>query len=55
MLLGFLTLAAAPEISFDSLIHDFGEIKEEAGKVSHKFNFVNTGDDTLKVIRVKAS
>jgi hypothetical protein len=50
-----MTLAAAPEISFNNLTHDFGDIKEEAGKVTYDFTFVNTGDDTLKIIKVKAS
>lgn len=55
LLLSFISLVAAPEISFDALTHDFGDIKEEDGKVTHDFNFENTGDDTLKIIRVKAS
>ena len=50
-----LTLAADPVISFNFLSHNFGDIKEEDGKVSYDFTFTNTGDDTLKIIKVKAS
>jgi len=40
-------------IKFDKLEHDFGKIKEEAGKVKCRFTFTNQGDDTLKIINVK--
>ena len=55
LIIVFVTLNAAPEISFNFLTHDFGEIKEEDGKVSFDFTFTNTGDDTLTVTKVKAS
>ena len=32
-----------PKIKFDKKQHDFGTIKEEAGKVSCIFNFENVG------------
>jgi len=50
-----VSLAAAPEISFNSLTHDFGDIKEEDGKVTYDFSFTNTGDEPLKITKVKAS
>jgi len=50
-----VSLAAAPEISFNFLTHDFGDIKEEDGKVTYDFDFTNTGDEPLKLIKVKAS
>ena len=42
-------------IKFNNIEHDFGKIKEEAGKVKCTFTFTNTGDDTLKIINVKPS
>jgi uncharacterized protein DUF1573 len=42
-------------IKFDTLYHDFGNIHEEDGKVITKFNFINTGTDTLKIITAPAS
>ena len=45
----------APSISFTNTVHDFGTIKEEAGKVSFRFEFVNTGGQPLLVQNVTAS
>jgi len=42
-------------IKFDKTVHDYGKIKEEAGKVKCRFTFTNTGNDTLKIINVKPS
>jgi hypothetical protein len=42
-------------IKFDTTYHDFGIIHEEDGKVVTKFNFTNTGNDTLKIITAPAS
>lgn len=42
-------------IKFDKVEHDFGKIKEEAGKVKCRYTFTNMGDDTLKIINVKPS
>ena len=36
-------------IKFDTLYHDYGNVPEEKGKVVTKFNFTNTGNDTLKI------
>ena len=44
-----------PKILFETRIHDFGDIKEEDGKVEYQFNFINKGDEPLKLITVKAS
>ena len=41
-----------PLIVFEEVMHDFGNI-EEGIKVSHNFQFSNTGDDTLRIKRVK--
>ncbi len=40
---------------WDSPRHNFGEVKEEGGSVSHKFNFTNTGDKPLVITNVHAS
>ncbi|HNW89803.1 MAG TPA: DUF1573 domain-containing protein [Bacteroidales bacterium] len=42
-------------IKFDKTEHDFGQIKEEAGKVQCTFTFTNIGNDTLKIVSVKPS
>ena len=42
-------------ISFDETVHDFGEIKEENGNVSYKFEFTNTGSEPLIVQNVVPS
>lgn len=42
-------------ISFDDMVHDFGDIKEAEGVVNHKFEFTNTGSEPLIVQRVTAS
>jgi len=48
-------LMALPEITFNEMEHDFVTIKEEDGPVEYKFEFTNTGDEPLKLIRVKAT
>lgn len=52
--LGFSQSKTA-QISFDTDVHDFGTIKEESGKVSYKFEFVNTGTTPLLIETVKAT
>ena len=42
-------------ISYESLSHDFGKIKEEDGSVMHEFVFTNTGSVPLVIKRVTAS
>ena len=44
-----------PEISFDTMEHDFGQIKEGGGKVHYTFEFTNTGDEPLKIVKVKSA
>jgi len=44
-----------PNFSFDSTLHDFGNIKEEAGNVAHTFSFTNTGGQPLVINNVRAS
>ncbi|HNW89802.1 MAG TPA: DUF1573 domain-containing protein [Bacteroidales bacterium] len=42
-------------IKFDNTEHDFGQIKEEAGKVKYRYTFANKGNDTLRIVSVKPS
>ena len=44
-----------PKISFNKQLHDFGKFKEADGKVTHKFEFINTGGSDLVVQNVSAS
>ena len=44
-----------PNISFNKETHDFGFIQESKGKVSCKFEFINTGNEPLIINTVKAS
>lgn len=44
-----------PAISFSTLTHDFGTINESDGKVTHKFEFKNTGSQPLIIEQVNAS
>ncbi len=44
-----------PTFSFEETIHNFGEIKEEKGKVVHEFSFTNTGQQPLVIHNVRAS
>ncbi len=44
-----------PKISFTETLHDFGKFKEADGKVTHKFEFINTGGENLIIQKVTAS
>lgn len=44
-----------PAIQFATLSHDFGTLKEEAGKATHEFVFTNTGNAPLIIQQVTAS
>lgn len=46
---------AQPQISFMKQLHDFGEIDPDGGVQSHRFEFVNVGDEALRLLDVKAS
>jgi len=48
-------LSAQPKLNFASTRHDYGSIKEEAGKQEAVFNFTNTGDSVLVITRVQSS
>lgn len=44
-----------PEITFETITHDFGTFPEENGKVSCVFEFTNTGKADLVLQKVRAS
>lgn len=46
-------LAAQPKLNFASTRHDYGTIKEAAGKQEAVFQFTNTGDSVLVLTRVQ--
>lgn len=50
-------MAAKPasKIVFDGTTHDFGNIHEEKGPVTHVFEFTNNGDAPLVIISATAS
>lgn len=60
VLLGLNMLSAIAQqknatISFDKIVHDFGDIKEADGRVSYQFEFTNTGNNSLIIQKVNAS
>jgi len=50
-----IALQAQPAIQFDESTHDFGEVMEADGPISHKFEFTNTGTAPVVINNVKAS
>ncbi|MBC8313192.1 MAG: DUF1573 domain-containing protein [Candidatus Cloacimonetes bacterium] len=48
------SLHSSPIITFEKDEHNFGDIREEDGKVECDFIFTNDGDEPLKLIKVKA-
>jgi hypothetical protein len=50
-----ISLYSSPIIKFENEVHDFGDIKEDGGPYEYEFTFSNTGDEPLKLIKVKAS
>ena len=44
-----------PFVKFNEVLHDFGTIKEEAGKAVYSFEFTNTGGQPLVIHNVTAS
>ena len=53
MFISALSLFAQPAIQFDNTTIDFGNIKEEGGKATGKFEFTNTGNQDLLLTSVK--
>lgn len=50
-----LAQQSKPVAEFEEKIFDFGEIKEDGGKVTHTFTFKNTGGQPLIIHNVRAS
>lgn len=46
---------AKPNLAFDKVIHNFGEVKEDGGAQTVEFKFKNTGGQPLVLHNVKAS
>lgn len=46
--------AAAPDITFDSTVHDFGTVREGAGAAKCTFTYTNTGSAPLALTTVSA-
>lgn len=53
--IGVVAAKPAPAIEFTQTEHDFGNIRESAGEVTHVFEFTNTGDAPLVIISATAS
>ncbi len=54
-LLCIASLAMAQNIEFKETTHNFGDISENGGKVTHVFEFTNTGNVPLVVSEVRPS
>lgn len=57
---GFSAAAQAPAqsdttIVFNALVHDFGNVVQNAGPQTHTFEFTNTGTEPLIIQNVQAS
>jgi len=50
-----LSQSSGPSIAFKATEHDFGKIKEQDGKVTYNFTFVNTGAEALLIQNVSTS
>jgi hypothetical protein len=48
-------MSQRPVIRFETKSHDFAKIKEDGGKVTHIFDFTNTGKSPLVISKVEAS
>lgn len=42
------------EIKFEETTYDFGNVKEDGGKVTHEFSFKNVGNEPLKITDARA-
>ena len=51
----FTLFSQSSKILFEHSEHNFGDINEKDGKVSHKFSFKNDGDQPLLILSVKPS
>lgn len=42
------------KLQFEKTTYDFGNIREEGGKVTHEFTFTNIGDEPVKINSARA-
>ena len=42
------------KIQFEQTTFDFGNIREDGGKVTHEFTFINAGDKPIKINSARA-
>ncbi len=54
LVFSLVAMAQKPVISFDEKSYDFGKVKEEDGKITHVFDFVNKGNSPLVINRAQA-
>lgn len=54
LVVSVLAMAQKPVISFEEKTFDFGKVKEEDGKITHVFEFVNKGSGPLVINRAQA-
>ncbi len=55
LLFSAAVFAQKPVLTFDETSHNFGVVAEEAGAITHVFEFTNTGDADLLITNVQAS
>lgn len=55
LIFALATFAQKPDIKFNEMNHDFGTVAEEQGKITHVFEFTNTGTSDLILSNVQAS
>lgn len=51
---GYAADKSKGKINFTETTYDFGNIKEDGGKVVHEFTFINEGKDPLKITSARA-
>lgn len=54
MVFGASAKSRQAQISFAETSHSFGTVPEKGGKVSHVFEFTNTGDSNLVIVDASA-
>ena len=44
-----------PRLRFDTTVHDFGEVRDDSGKVTYDWTFYNDGDEPLRIVGTRPS
>ena len=50
-----LPISVQGQIQFNSIVHDFGLINEDGDKLTHRFNYMNSGDQVAELIYIQPS